>query len=300
VTPQLRRQAVAELQETFEVSERRACEVLDQPRSTQRYEGCPKDDDARLTKRILELVRQRPRWGYRRIGALLRREGETLNMKRMYRLWRAAGLKVPRKRRKKRATGKASSGCHIQPACFVNDVWTWDFMESTTLSGVRIRWLCVVDEYTRQCLTIKVGRSIKSEDAIDTLAELFAMYGVPKRLRSDNGPEFISKGIKEWLRAIGVETLYIEPGSPWQNGVCESFNGKLRDEYLQQTDIVNEMDARLKARLWKDDFNEARPHSSLGYLTPSEFARRCADSVPLAALAPRNPHSEIPEPLPVS
>jgi len=135
VTPQLRRQAVTALQETFEVSERRACEVLDQPRSTQRYEGCPKDDDARLTKRILELVRQRPRWGYRRIGALLRREGEVLNMKRMYRLWRAAGLKVPRKRRKKRSTGKASSGCHVQPACFRNDVWTWDFMESTTNRG---------------------------------------------------------------------------------------------------------------------------------------------------------------------
>lgn len=221
-------------------------------------------------------------------------------MKRMYRLWRAAGLKVPRKRRKKRATGQATSGCHVQPACFVNDVWSWDFLESTTISGARIRWLCVVEEYSRQCLTIKVGRSIRSEDAIDTLAELFAMYGVPKRLRSDNGPEFISTGIKKWLSAIGVETLYIEPGSPWQNGVCESFNSKLRDEYLQQSDIVSETDARLKARLWKDDFNEQRPHSSLGYLTPSEFARRCADSIPLAALAPRNPHSEFPKPLPVS
>ena len=221
-------------------------------------------------------------------------------MKRMYRLWRAAGLKVPQKRRKKRATGNSSSGCHVQPACFMNDVWTWDFLESSTTTGVRLRWLNVVDEYTRQCLTIKVGRSIKSEDAIDTLAELFAMYGVPKRLRCDNGPEFISKAIKAWLSTIGVEVLYIEPGSPWQNGLCESFNGRLRDEYLQQTEIVSDADARLKARAWMDDFNEQRPHSSLGYLTPSEFARRCADSIPVAALLPRNQHSEILEPLPVS
>ena len=135
MTPQSRRLAVSELQEQFRVSERRACQVVDQPRSTQRYEGCPKDEDARLTKRILELVRQRPRWGYRRIGALLRREGETLNMKRMYRLWRAAGLKVPRKRRKRRATGTSSSSCHIRPASFINDVWTWDFLESINGRG---------------------------------------------------------------------------------------------------------------------------------------------------------------------
>ena len=221
-------------------------------------------------------------------------------MKRMYRLWRAAGLKVPRKRRRKRATGNLRSACHVQPASCLNDVWTWDFLESATIDGVKIRWLNVVDEYTRQCLTIKVGRSIKSEDAIDTLAELFAMYGVPKRLRCDNGPEFISKAIKKWLSTIGVEVLYIEPGAPWQNGLCESFNGRLREEYMYQTEIVSVKDARIKARAWKDDYNDARPHSSLGYLTPSEFARRCADSIPLAALAPRNQHSELLEPLPVS
>jgi len=300
VTPQSRRLAAEELQTRFCVSQRRACRVVDQPRSTQRYEGCPKDEDARLTKRILELVRQRPRWGYRRIGALLRREGESVNMKRVYRLWRAAGLKVPQKRRKRRATGHSSSSCHVRPATCRNDVWTWDFLESASVTGVRIRWLNVVDEYTRECLTIKVARSIKSEDAIDALAELFAMYGVPRRLRSDNGPEFISTAIKQWLGTIGVEVLYIEPGSPWQNGLCESFNARLRDENLHQTEILGESDARLKAQAWKEDFNEHRPHSSLGYLTPSEFARRCAASIPLAALAPRKQHSEHPEPLPVS
>jgi transposase InsO family protein len=283
---------VQTLQRKFSVSERRACDVLDQPRSSQRYVGQPKDDDVRLTKKILELVRQRPRFGYRRIAVLLRRAGEVINDKRMYRLWKAAGLKVPRKRRKKRATGENKNACHVVPASFMNDVWTWDFVQSSTASGRTIRFLNIVDEYTRVCLSIKVGRSIKSEDAIDTLAELFSMYGVPKRIRSDNGPEFISAAIKQWLGTLGVDVLYIEPGSPWQNGLCESFNGKLRDEYLNQSELLSEADTRLKARAWRDDFNNHRPHSSLGYLTPSEFARRCADSIPFAALTPRNQHSE--------
>ncbi|GAA4422398.1 hypothetical protein GCM10023155_05960 [Bremerella cremea] len=274
--------------------------MLDQPRSGQRFEGKPKDEDARLTKRILELVRERPRWCYRQIGQLLRREGESLNMKKMYRLWKAAGLKVPQKRRKKRATGVSTNACHVQPAGFMHDVWTWDFIQSSTIVGRTIRFLNIVDEYTRQCLAIKVGRSITSEDAIDTLAELFAMYGVPKRLRCDNGPEFISTAIKQWLDRIGVEALYIEPGSPWQNGLCESFNSRLRDEYLHQTDLLSEADARIKARAWREDFNERRPHSSLGYQTPLEFARRCAASTPVAPLPPLQQHSEPRESLPVS
>lgn len=282
------------------MSERRACRVLDQARSTQRFEGQVHDEDARLTKRILELVRERPRWGYRRIGLLLRREGEQLNMKRMYRLWRAAGLKVPRKRRKKRGIGKSANSCHVRPATKPNDVWTWDFMESSTVGGTKLRWLNVVDEYTRECLAIKVSRSITSEDAIDTLAELFSMRGVPRCIRSDNGPEFISKAIRGWLEQLSIEVLYVEPGSPWQNGLCESFNSRLRDEYIHQTEIVSLADARLKARAWRDDYNLVRPHSSLGYLTPTEFARRCADSASFAALTPLHQHSEQPEPLPVS
>jgi len=274
--------------------------VLDQPRSSQRYEGLPKDEDQRLTKEILELVRQRPRYGYRRIAVLLRRDGEVINDKRMYRLWKAAGLKVPRKRHKKRATGEKKNACHVAPAQFIHDVWTWDFVQTSTVDGRKIRFLNIVDEHTRLCLSIKSGRSITSEDAIDTLAELFSMHGVPKRLRCDNGPEFISLAIKDWLSKLGVEVLYIEPGSPWQNGLCESFNSKLRDEYLHQTDLLSESDARLKARAWREDFNDHRPHSSLGYLTPSEFARRCADSAPFAALTPRNQHSDSLEPSPVT
>ncbi len=288
------------LQRKFSVSERRACETLDQPRSSQRYAGRPKDEDQRLTKKILELVRQRPRFGYRRIGVLLRRDGEVINDKRMYRLWKAAGLKVPRKRRTTRATGEKKNACHVAPTGFAYDVWTWDFVHSSTVDGRKIRFLNIVDEYTRLCLSIKVGRRITSEDAIDALAELFSIHGVPQRIRCDNGPEFISSAIKDWLGKLGVGVLYIEPGSPWQNGLCESFNGKLRDEYLHQTDLLNEADARLKARAWREDFNDHRPHSSLGYLTPSEFARRCADSVPFAALTPRNQHSDQVEPLTVS
>jgi len=222
------------------VSQRRACRVLDQPRSSQRFEGKPKDEDARLTKRIVACVRQRPLWGCRRIGQLLKRDGEQLNMKRMYRLWKAAGFKVPRKRRKKRGIGQKVNACHIQTATFKHDVWAWDFVQASTLDGRTVRFLNIVDEYTRMCLKIKVGRSIKSEDAIDTLAELFMIYGVPKRIRCDNGPEFISLAIQQWLEQIGVSVLYIEPGSPWQNSLCESFNGRFRDEFIQQSVLLNE------------------------------------------------------------
>ena len=297
----MRRDAVTKLQEKFSVSERRACSVLDQPRSSQRFEGKPKDEDARLTRRILELVRQRPRWGYRRIGQLLKREGESLNMKRMYRLWKSAGLKVPRKRRKKRAAGQKQNACHVQVAMFQHDVWTWDFVQASTIDGRTIRFLNIVDEYTRYCLKIKVGRGIKSEDAIDTLAELFSIHGVPKRIRCDNGPEFISLAIKEWLVKIGVSVLYIEPGAPWQNGLCESFNSRFRDEFLNQTELANVPDARLKSSAWAQDFNHERPHSSLGYLTPAEFSQRQnAASASVAALPPLQQHSAAVSLLPFS
>jgi transposase InsO family protein len=227
---------------------------------------------------------------------LLRRDGEVINDKRMYRLWKAAGLKVPRKRRKSRASGDKKNACDVTPASFMHDVWTWDFVQSSTVDGRKIRFLNIVDEHTRLCLSIKSGRSITSEDAIDTLAELFAMHGVPKRIRCDNGPEFISIAIKEWLAKLGVNVLYIEPGSPWQNGLCESFNSKLRDEYLHQTVLLSESDARIKARAWREDFNNQRPHSSLGYLTPSEFARRSAASASVAALPSLQQHCDAPVP----
>lgn len=222
-----------ELQKSFpQTSQRRACRVLDQPRSSQRYEPKVADDESRLVKRMLELLGENPRFGYRRIAALLRREGWTLNNKRAWRLWKEEGLKVPRKKRKKRATGSSENSCIRRRSTGKNDVWSWDFIFDRTTNGTQLKWLVIVDEFTRECLALKVSRSIRSEDVIDTLAELFAMRGVPNCIRSDNGPEFVAKSLKRWLEQLQVTTLFIAPGSPWENAFSESFNSRFRDEFL--------------------------------------------------------------------
>ena len=269
-----------QLQVEFEVSERRACHVLDQPRSTQRYEPQPRDDEAVLVKAMLELARQRPRFGYRRIGRLLRRNGWQVSDTRVYRLWRREGLKVPVKKRKKRRLGTSENGCHRRRAEFKDHAWCWDFVFDHTTSGATLKWLSIVDEYTRECLALKVDRSITSEDVIDTLAELFSMRGVPKCIRSDNGPEFVANAIQRWLAQVKIETLYIEPGSPWENGYAESFHSRFRDEFLEMEEFESLLAARTLSASWKDDYNLNRPHSSLEYLTPTEFAARCAVSTP--------------------
>jgi putative transposase len=271
---------VQDLQQTFEVSERRACEVVDQPRSTQRYEASPRDDEAALTKRMLELVKERPRFGYRRIGRLLRAEGWQASATRVYRLWRREGLKVPQKKRKRRRLGSSENGCYLHKAEQQDHVWAWDFVFDHTTSGSQLKWLSIVDEYTRECLALKVDRSITSEDVIDTLAELFAMRGVPQHIRSDNGPEFIASQLRAWLDRVGVETLYIEPGSPWENGYAESFHSRFRDEFLALEEFESLSAARRLTASWKEDYNDYRPHSSLGYMTPAAFAARCAASTP--------------------
>ena len=189
MSPARKRAAVEHLQEKFDASERRACEVVDQPRSTQRYTGHPQDDERKLVARMLELVRERPRFGYRRIAALLRGEGWAVNVKRVYRLWRQEGLKVPSKTRKRRGWGTSANACHVRRAEHKDHVWTWDFVFDRTSSGTTLKWLSIMDEHTRESLALKVARSITSEDVIDTLAELFAMRGVPRCVRSDNGPE---------------------------------------------------------------------------------------------------------------
>jgi transposase InsO family protein len=234
----------------------------------------PRDDEAAVVKRMLELVRERPRFGYRRIAALLRREGWLANPKRIYRLWRSEGLKVSQKRRKRRSLGTSANACHCRRAERKDHVWTWDFIFDRTTAGSALKWLSIIDEYTRECLTLKVDRSIASEDVIDSLAELFAMRGVPQHVRSDNGPEFIALAIQRWFAQVGVETLYIEPGSPWENGYAESFHSRLRDEFLAMEEFENLVVARKLTTAWKDDYNHHRPHSSLGYVTPVEFAAR--------------------------
>ncbi len=220
------------LRRKFGVSERRACKVLGQPRSSQRFKGKPREDEGSLVKRMLELARSLPRFGYRRIGRLLRREGWRAGQSRVFRLWQREGLKVPVKKRKKRRLGTSENGCHRRRAAGPNDVWCWDFVFDRTASGSPLKWLSIVDEYTRECLALRVNRGVTSEDVIDTLAELFAIRGVPNHIRSDNGPEFIADALRHWLDRVGVETLYIEPGSPWENGYAESFHSRFRDEFL--------------------------------------------------------------------
>lgn len=252
--------------------------MLEQPRSTQRYPGRPRSDEAALCRRLREMVRRRPRFGYRRLTAVLRREGWRVNAKRVHRLCRKEGLKVRQKRRQQRAPGASANACHVRRAERQDQVWTRDFAFDRTETGTTLKWLSIVDEYTRECLALKVARSLTSEDVLDTLAELFAMRGVPQAIRSDNGPEFIAQAIREWLGRVSVETLYVAPGSPWENGYAESFHSKLRDEFLSQEVFESVSAARRQTAAWREDYNHYRPHSSLGYQTPAEFAARCAAS----------------------
>jgi putative transposase len=281
--------AVEQLQAEFDVSERRACEVLNQPRSSQRYQAKVRDDEGALVKRMLELVRAHPRYGYRMIAAKLRQAGWQVNCKRVYRLWRREGLKVPQKKRKKRRLGTSENACSRRRAERTNHVWTWDFVFDRTTSGSPLKWLSIVDEYTRECLALKVDRSITSEDVIDTLAELFAIRGVPQHIRSDNGPEFVAQAIQRWTRQVEIETLYIEPGSPWENAYAESFHSRFRDELLAAEEFEDLATARRLTAVWKEDYNHHRPHSSLGYVTPGEFAARGAASATASDLATPNP-----------
>jgi transposase InsO family protein len=264
--------AVKELQQSHEVSERRACQVLDQPRSSQRYEPQVAEDEGPLVRRMLELARQFPRYGYRFITAKLRQDGWSVNAKRVYRLWRREGLKVPKKKRKKRRLGSSQNGCVRRRAEGPNDVWCWDFVFDRTTTGSPLKWLSIVDEFTRECLCLKVDRSITSDDVLDTLAELFATRGVPSHIRSDNGPEFIAQAIQDWLAQLDIEALYIEPGSPWENGYAESFHSRLRDEFLALEEFESLKAARRLTASWRAEYNNHRPHSSLNYQTPSAFA----------------------------
>jgi len=185
-------------------------------------------DEPQLRKRILQLVRQRPRFGYRLIAQLLRAEVFRVSNKRVHRIWRQEGLKVPKKTKKKRALGQGANACHRHRATHANHVWSWDFIFDRTESGQTLKWFVIVDEFTRRCITLDLSRGFKSTDIVDRLSELFVMYGVPEHIRGDNGPEFIAKAIRKWLSKLGVKALYIEPGSPWENGITESFNSRLR------------------------------------------------------------------------
>jgi len=231
--------------ETFEVSRRRACRVLGQHRSTQRKMPEAEEGEDRLVKRMLELVRPHPRFGYRRVWALLKREGWRVNRKRVYRLRRKQGLKVRRKQRKKRRLGCGANGCVRRPAEYWGHVWAWDFPHDRTSDGRPLKWFTVADEYTRECVALEVGRGMTAAGVAAALSGVVAERGVPAHIRSDNGPEFIAKAIRAWMSGAGVTTLYIEPGSPWENGYAESFNSKVRDELLNAEEFASLPEARV-------------------------------------------------------
>jgi putative transposase len=298
VSPTRRRQAVTHVRTALEVSERRACKTLCQPRSTQRYVPQVDEEEARLVARILELVRENPRYGYRFITAILRREGWRVNRKRVYRLWQQEGLKVPQKQRKKRRLGLSANGCTRRSAEGKDDVWAWDFVFDRTANGRALKWLSIVDEYTRECLALEVDRGLTSEGVLDVLRDLFVIRGVPRHIRSDNGPEFIAAAIRNYLAGAGVETLYIEPGSPWQNGYAESFNSRLRSELLDAEVFETVEEAKALSATWKSRYNHHRPHSSLGYQTPAEFAAGCAAFAPAAPALQQHSRAETPLPIP--
>ena len=260
------------LRDHFGVSERRACKALRVSRSTCRYAPIERDDEGPLTRRIIDLGAAYGRYGYRRITAMLRNEGWRVNHKRVERIWRREGLRVPQKQPKRGRLWLNDGSCvRLRPA-HRNHVWAYDFVQGRTHDGRAFRMLTIVDEHSRKCLAIDAARRLSSDDVLERLAWLFVTRGVPDHIRSDNGPEFTARIVRSWLKKVGVKTLFIEPGSPWENGYCESFNGKLRDELLDREIFYTLKEARVLIECWRRHYNSVRPHSSLGYRPPAPEA----------------------------
>ena len=251
------------------VSERRACRVLGQHRSTQRHVPRGREDEERLVADMIELARQYGRYGYRRIAALLRDAGWQINDKRVERLWRREGLKVPGKQPKRGRLWFNDGSCIRLRAQHPNHVWSYDFVHHRTDDGKAFRTLNILDEFSRECLAIRIKRKLNSTDVIDALTDLFILRGVPAYIRSDNGPEFIAEAVRRWIAAVGAQTAYIEPGSPWENGYIESFNARLRDELLNGEIFYSLKEAQIVIEKWRQHYNTKRPHSSLGYRPPA-------------------------------
>ncbi len=251
-----------------QVSERRACRVLGQARSTQRRKRAVPDDEPRLIREMVELATQYGRYGYRRVTALLRRKGWQVNHKRIERLWRQEGVKVPFKQPKRRRLWFNDGSCIRLRPRYRDHVWSYDFVHCRTHDGRAFRMLNLMDEYTRECLAIDVERRLNSEHVLERLSDLFVRRGVPDHIRSDNGPEFTAERVREWLKKVEVKTLFIEPGSPWENGYIESFNGKLRNELLDGEIFDTLLEAKVLIERWRKEYNTIRPHSSLGYRAP--------------------------------
>jgi putative transposase len=254
------------------VSERRACRTLGQHRSTQRKVPCGAPDEERLTDDIIELARTYGRYGYRMITGLLNNAGWHVNHKRVERIWRREGLKVPQKQAKKGRLWLGDGSCvRLRPER-PNHVWSYDFVQDRTHDGRLFRTLNIIDEFTKEALVIRVDRKLNSTDVIDALTDLFILRGPPEFIRSDNGAEFIAKKVRAWIGAVGAKTAFIEPGSPWENGYCESFNARFRDELLNAEVFYSLREAQILIERWRRHYNTVRPHSSLGYRPPAPEA----------------------------
>jgi transposase InsO family protein len=278
LSPASRRRAVTHFIGEHAMSERSACKLAGQHRSTQqRSLGVP-DDEPRLLKDMRRLSAAHPRYGYRRIHRMLLREGWRVNHKRVQRLWRREGLRVPRKRKKRRPIGDSANSCTRKRPEHKNHVWTYDFLFDRTEDGRQVKILALVDEFTRECLCLHAARSIKADDLVELLAGVIIERGMPTYIRSDNGPEFAAQAVCDWLNLIKASTLFVGPGAPWENAYIESFNSRLRDELLNGEIFIGLAEAQYLAKNWRNQYNSERIHSSLDYLTPLEFAASCAPS----------------------
>ena len=281
LSPSRRRACIENVRQTLDVSERRACRVLGQHRSTQRRKPRGRADEERLVADMIELARQYGRYGYRRIAALLRDAGWSVSDGRVERLWRREGLKVPMKQPKKGRLWLNDGSCvRLRPE-HRNHVWSYDFVHCRTDDGKAFRTLNILDEFTRECLAIRVKRKLNSIEVIDALSDLFILRGVPQFIRSDNGPEFVADAVRRWIEAVGAKTAFIEPGSPWENGYCESFNGRFRDELLNGEIFYTLREAQIIIEEWRRHYNTKRPHSALGYRPPAPETLVPMDQVPV-------------------
>jgi transposase InsO family protein len=262
------------VREQLRVSERRACRVLDQARNTQRRSADPGEEEKRLTADITELATRYGRYGYRRITAMLN-NGKCwrVNHKRVERIWRREGLKVPKKQPKRGRLWLNDGSCIRLRPQYKDHVWSYDFVEERTTDGRKFRILNIIDEYSRESLCTRVERRINSQAVIDALFDLFVFRGIPEHIRSDNGAEFTARAVRKWLGELGVKTLFIEPGSPWENGYVESFNGKMRDELLNRELFTSLTEAKVLIAQWRREYNQVRPHSARGYMPPAPESR---------------------------
>ncbi len=269
MSPSRRREAIEQVRRALPVSERRTCRVLGQHRSTQRHPPRDDADERRLTADIIALAKDYGRYGYRRIHALLGHAGWQVSLSVVERIWRREGLKVPKRQPKRRRLWLGDGSCIRLRPLHRGHVWSYDFVEDQTHNGRKFRMLNIIDEHSRECLAMVPLRRFRSNDVIEVLADLFIEHGPPEHIRSDNGPEFVAHAVREWLGRLGVTTLYIEPGSPWENGYIESFNARLRDELLNGEIFYSLEEVRCVTGWWRDHYNRLRPHSSLGYQPPT-------------------------------